>query len=161
MTQSISTPKNLQVLYQHGALGPGSDLWIIPELEKSRWSQILDWYVNFQISRAKKHQSQNLSPEIKKIMEKNNIKNFDYSAPIQALMIASEGRLPNKQLVVLTTIESTPKEWSQQAFQIWRQLKSPTLRVFLPDFLSKEDFINLWPEKNNLQDITIVPSQSD
>lgn len=160
MTQTISTQKNLQVLYQHGALAAGSDLWVIPELNTSRWSQTLDWYVNFQISRAKNHHAKELSSELKSIINDNELEVLQFNSPKTSLMIASDGRLPNKQLVELTSSEK-PEEWVLQVFQIWQQLQRPSLRIFLPEFITSEDLFKLWPEKENVKNITVVPNQGD
>ena len=62
-----------QTLYKSGAFGPGSKLWITPELEQSNWTRLIDWYLNFQISKAKFHNSQEASPQLKKIAYDNDV----------------------------------------------------------------------------------------
>ncbi|MBC7371156.1 MAG: hypothetical protein H7326_06305, partial [Bdellovibrionaceae bacterium] len=97
----------MNILSQASALNPGSDLWIVPDFSNSKWTQKLDWYLNFQMIKASRH----LAPELRNytlyVQRETGLPSFDPSAAApQALMITSEVYLPNKWVVMVPASEN-------------------------------------------------------
>lgn len=139
------------------ALGSGSDLWVLPQVEISQWARKVDWYLNFQISRARNHTPRQPDSELRAIMDENHLPYQDHSNPerSQPLLIASHTHLPN-QLTLELPVQNKPTAWVQSIHGHWDSLKRPTLRVFLPPAIGPEDFTKLWPEPQTSLDITLV-----
>lgn len=149
-----------QSLFKAGAFGAGADLWIIPHGSQSKWSPKIDWYLNFLLTRAKRHQPQNVSPALMAITRENELEVEHYfDAQNKPLLITSELRFPNKQVVELPA-ESDHQKWYQMAYEIWQSMNEPTLRVFLPDDSSETDFQKLWPGDLKTEFITLVPNSA-
>jgi hypothetical protein len=126
------------------ALGPGADLWILPESQLSHWTQQIDWHLNFQISRAQLHQSQNLSPVAKEILFKCALENLDWvEEHSERLLILSSQNLPNRWVLVLNGANQID-EWLKEATAVWKSLAFPTLRFFLPETIGKAAFEKKW-----------------
>lgn len=146
----------VSALSQANALNPGADLWILSDLEKSPWIAKIDWYLNFQICRASRHQSQFLPQFLADVLENTELEKknipLDKSSP---LMIASQEFLPNKWVVILPWSENMTA-WSAQAFQIWQKLNQPSLRIFLPPGQSAGNFQTPWQTHNITPDFTVV-----
>lgn len=146
----------ISVLSQASALNPGSDLWIVPDLEKSQWTAKLDWYLNFQICKASRHHTHSLPAYLKEVLvetelEKKSLRTKD-TAP---LMIASSELLPNKWVVILPW-QGDLSAWTSQVFEIWQKLKEPTMRVFLPPGQSTGNLQLAWKTHHEVQDFTVV-----
>lgn len=146
----------ISVLSQASALNPGSDLWIVPDLEKSQWTARLDWHLNFQICKASRHVSPSLPTFLSDVLtetdlEKKSIKQKS-AAP---LMIACENLLPNKWVVILPW-KGNLAEWTAELHEVWRQLKEPSLRVFLPPGQSMGNLQLAWQKHQGAPDFTVV-----
>lgn len=146
----------LSVLSQASALNPGSDLWIVPDLEKSQWTAKLDWYLNFQICKSSRHHTPSLPAFLKEVLvetelEKKSLKP-NYNAP---LMIASSELLPNKWVVILPW-QGDLSKWTSEVFEIWQKLKEPSLRVFLPPGQSTGNLQLAWQTHHTVPDFTVV-----
>lgn len=148
------------------AFGPGSDLWIIPNHESTDLLRKIDWYLNFQLSRAQNHKTQPLAPQIKSIIAENGLPEF---SPLQEetfalpIMVASENGFPSKKIIeipfpVRDNERTKPREkhklWLKSIYRIWNDLDKPTLRVFLPSEMTPEQFRSEWP--GSPQDNVIV-----
>lgn len=146
----------ISVLSQASAFNPGSDLWIVPHLEKSQWTTRLDWYLNFQICKASRHRTAQTPLFVNEVVKEAELEKFyrpvANSAP---LMIASEQLLPNKWVVVLPWADDM-SAWGKDVFQIWQGLKEPSLRVFLPPGQSAGGFQQSWQKHNSFQEFTVV-----
>jgi len=150
----------MNVLSSASAFNPGSDLWIVPDSPNCRWTQKLDWYLNFQIIKNQRH----LSPEIrnftKLIQRETGLEVYDNSIPKSApLMITSEAFFPNKWVVVVP-MPPNYEIWVQEVSNIWENLKRPTLRVFLPTGQNAGSFHKEWQKryrrKDEVEDFTLV-----
>ena len=146
----------IRTLSSHTALVPGADLWIISDLHSSDWTQRLDWYLNFQITKAKSHQTPGLSDE-----QIDSLKEWElpiYEKGLRQndvpLMISTEELLPNRQTVILP-YNGDITAWLSEAEEIWKSLKKPSVRFFLPDGISKAETVRQWqiPET---ADISVV-----
>lgn len=145
----------LSVLSQASAFNPGSDLWIVPDLEKSPWTAKMDWYLNFQICKASRHNSPKITSYISDVLRKTELNlrgPFISSGP---LMVSSAPLLPNKWVVVLPWSDDL-SAWSSQIHEIWSRLKEPSLRVFLPPGQSTGSFQLAWQAHHTVPDFTVV-----
>ncbi len=148
----------IQKLSQAGAFGPGSDLWILPPLRHSAWARKVDWYLNFQISRAKDHQFRKLDPELEEIMNTNELLPLipvETSPVPPPLLIASHSHLPN-QMTLEIPMDKELKNWVLLCHHIWKNLGRPSLRVFLPGPALFENFVEEWPDSQTATDISLV-----
>lgn len=146
----------LSVLSQASALNPGSDLWIVSDLEKSQWTAKLDWHLNFQICKASRHSPRLLPTYLNEVLtetelEKKNLKTSDQ----MPLMIASSELLPNKWVVLLPWNENM-SQWISQAFEVWQKLKEPSLRIFLPPGQNAGSLQAAWHTHHTFEDFTVV-----
>lgn len=136
------------------AFSPGAELWIIPDRRNSYWARRIDWHLQFLISRSMIHQSPRISRDLEKIVKDNEITFYDDDVPRGApLLIFSVDLLPNRETVLLP-IGSKFSEWVEKASRVWKDLKTPPLRIFLPKDRSPSDFEEVWKSKTD--EITIV-----
>lgn len=146
----------MSVLSQASAFNPGSDLWIVPHLEKSQWTARLDWYLNFQICKASRHKTAQTPVFVNEVVKEAELEKFyrpvSQSAP---LMIASEQLLPNKWVVVLPWANDMGA-WGKEVFEIWKGLNNPALRVFLPPGQSAGTFQQSWVHHSASEEFTVV-----
>jgi hypothetical protein len=128
------------------ALAPGADLWVVANLENSSWSQKIDWYLNFQILRAKTHQTAAPDSEMNQVLSRWEVEippaeNLS-SSP---LMIVSSSSLPNHAVVMVPFEVANLRRWVEQVHGVWRCLDAPSLRVFLPNGQNAVKFAKAWP----------------
>ena len=139
------------------ALTSGSELWLVADLDSSRWACKVDWYLNFQLARAQVHNSPDISRELNEIATRWDFDVKAHRAPAAApLLIASVELLPNLTTVMVpfgmpvdATVSAGPKnsrkhDWAQRCFKIWQQLGHPRLRIFMPDNMTGESFEKTW-----------------
>lgn len=128
------------------AFSIGADLWILPDLPRSSWAQTVDWYVNFQLSKARLHTPAKFSPELQDLVDRHSSEVFRIEVhPKAPLFLATEKLLPNRETVVLPYEESL-ETWLDKAVAVWKRLNSPPLRVFLPDETASSEFVKLWED---------------
>ncbi|MGZ3774010.1 MAG: hypothetical protein ACXVCY_16215 [Pseudobdellovibrionaceae bacterium] len=147
---------NLSVLSQASAFNPGSDLWIMPDLEKSNWTAKLDWYLNFQICKSSRHVSLKLSSFVTSVLNETGLEEKQAPKTQQdPLMIASERLLPNKWVVIIPW-NNDASSWAKQSFEVWQKLKEPSLRIFLPPGQRTGSLESAWHNNESFQDFTVV-----
>lgn len=147
---------SLSVLSQASAFNPGSDLWIMPDLEKSNWTAKLDWYLNFQICKSSRHVAPKLPAFLKDVISETGLeKKFIAPDPKAPLMIASKELLPNKWVVIIPW-DNDIVQWSAKSFEIWQKLNAPSIRVFLPPGQSTGNLESTWHSRESFQDFTVV-----
>ncbi|MCB0411466.1 MAG: hypothetical protein KDD22_03000 [Bdellovibrionales bacterium] len=146
----------IQKLAKAGAFGIGSELWIIPEPEVSSWSRRIDWYLNFQVARSQLTTATSLSPEIKAILEDNEIDWHMNPLEKPPLMVMTLGKIPALQVVCLS-YHATGVKWFDVAHKIWLDLNRPRVRLFLPPELEEKQLLNSWTEDRNNIDLTFIP----
>lgn len=146
----------MNVLSLASAFNPGSDLWILPEFPNSRWTAKIDWYLNFQIVRAARH----LSPELRNftlyVQKETGLET--YQPPVlktAPLMINSEAFFPNKWVVVVPAADNF-SHWVRQVSDIWKNLKNPSLRIFLPTGQNAGSLHTEWQNHHTFEDLTLV-----
>lgn len=146
----------LSVLSQASALNPGSDLWIVPDLEKSQWTAKLDWYLNFQVCKSSRHVSPHLEKYLTDVLRESELNvRTPQKMGTTPLMISSENLLPNKWVVILPW-NGDLREWSTRIFEVWSKLNEPSLRVFLPPGQSTGSLQTAWQSHHTVPEFTVV-----
>jgi len=147
-----------QTLYRAKSFGPGSKLWVVPPSEDSDVVRKIDWYLNFQMAKSKKHVTFEMHKDLKKMIEEHTLKlpqlSLNENAP---LMISASHSFPCDMIVQLKNDDS--QVWIKQIEKIWLKLDRPCLRVFLPKNQTPESFQKLWSQAlNTAEDISLVPA---
>ena len=99
------------------ALSQGASLWILPPPHQYPFSKKIDTYLQFVFRKL---------PEDKKS---------------QKLLLESSSHLPCQHVLFLP---HSP-QWIEEVLNNWKDLQKPSLRIFLPESIKKEDLINNWP----------------
>ncbi len=150
------------------AFSTGSELWFLPDLESSRWSRKIDWYLNFQLAGAQVRKAQPVSIELNDIA---NLWNFEIQTPRVTekapLLVASRNLLPNEKTVMIplnnglsamggaqsfnsklkdarAPTSNEAQAWVQRCILLWSQLKRPSVRLFLPDGMKSDQIEDRW-----------------
>jgi hypothetical protein len=135
---------------------PGADLWVAPERKSSGLTQRLDWYLNFQISKAAKHQGRELPQRVEELLIKCGLPHLDFAENDRdGLLVPSSHLLPNRWVLVLRGSDQF-EAWVQNIFLKWNQLQKPSLRVFLPSGKSLEEFRRAWGKVSDFENFTVV-----
>jgi hypothetical protein len=149
-----------KVLNQGDALTPGATLWVLPTSTFSEWTRRLDWPLNLQITRAFFKTPKEISPELKAILEKNEL---EFETPAEDgkknLMIATQGHLPTDMLVVINA--ETWDGWIMAATKIWQDLNKPNARFFIPTFAQWDKVKKEWPSSLNQESVEIVHTEGN
>lgn len=125
------------------ALSEGSALWIVGNLEDSTWAQKINWYLNFQLRRAKFHQTKAMPQELIAVLQTWEVEapelKIDPSAP---LLVESSKLVPNQITVQL--FNRTFDSWVDEGMRVWNDLQRPSVRVFLPGEKTKSQLTTRW-----------------
>ncbi len=142
---------NDDLIYQDG-----SQLWVIPDKSSSNWAQKLDWYLNFQISKADSFKRPEISEPLRAILIEEEVEPTVIPAQEgQPLLIASPRHLPNLMTIVLSYHQQDEDLWLSSLEKTWIELGKPSLRVFLPKNFSLSKFSEF--SKSNLSgNITFI-----
>ncbi len=97
----------------------GSQLWIIQSPIHSKLSKKIDWHLQCIYKKQK-----------------------SLSKPI---LTEASLHLPCKQVLFLPFEHKDPVKWIQTAYQFWKKLDCPSLKLFLPSSSKKEDLIKHFP----------------
>lgn len=142
---------SFQVVDALSALSPGADLWVLADLEYSRWAKKIDWYLNFQMARATPRHAVGPSAGLNELLSKIEFEAPEITVNEKApLMIASGEFLPNRSTVVIPIDHgldaAARKDWVDRCHRVWSGLGRPNLRVFLPGPVSTEQFMGEWEQ---------------
>lgn len=143
------------LLSQASAFNPGADLWILPATQSS-WRKRIDWYLNFKLTNANRHQSLTIDKTLQEILEETDLKtdligkNTD---TVAALMIGAHPNLPCRWVV---EVSLQTENWTTQCFQIWKNLNQPSMRIFLPQTMSSGQFQEAWLQNSSVEEYSIV-----
>ena len=121
------------------ALNPGSELWVIPDPQHSRWATKLDWYMNALITRAENRVPQKIPTGLKQILEDEEIEKTVSPNSSGALLFATSDLLPCKW-TLLVQFASNIEEWSKKIEDTWTALEKPKIRIFLPASVEPKEF---------------------
>jgi len=134
----------------------GYDFWFVADPEHSLWARKIDWYLNFQLMKANRHQPLAIAPELQAIAQKNEMDVpalemlVDPSYLRLPLLLACGNLLPVRTLIVVPfseSAESQVSDWSRTCLKIWQNLNRPKVRVFLPNGVGFEDFRADWHQE--------------
>jgi hypothetical protein len=144
----------IEKLHSYHALKPGSQVWILPEKNLSRWTRILDWHMNFLISRAEKREQKKMSDALKQILNTEEIK-FDAVMDPQydMTLLSTHEYFPNTSTVLLKNYNS-PEQWLHRILEIVQQLRPKSFRIFLPQSCDTNQFLKI--AKKDFEDMNIT-----
>ncbi|OFZ12422.1 MAG: hypothetical protein A2Z20_06655 [Bdellovibrionales bacterium RBG_16_40_8] len=147
----------INIMLRAQSFVPGCDLWIISRDDRSGLYRKIDWYLNFQLTKAHNHKTEESASQLKTIISENNMPNFspELISPA-ALMVVAEDHFPVKSIIEIAAVVS-PAIWVKQVHQIWTSIGKPTLRVFLPQKISADEFKLNWSDSEN-NEIYLVSS---
>ncbi len=135
------------------ALTSGADLWVVSDSQHSRWNQKIDWYIRFQMRKNNLQKRKTTSKEMKTLLEKHKIQinewNLKKTSP---LLVESSQFLPTYSVLELAYRD----DWSQSVYEIWKSMRTPSLRIFLPFSLPFNEFKKLWSPSEKLHTIECV-----
>ena len=136
------------MLTKASAYMSGSDYWIVPPLEDSYWTQTLNWYLNFQISKQRAHKKPDFPNTLKEILSDNELPFTTIKTDkTQSLMIASQNRLPTQYVIEVPHTENTTK-WFEHILKISDKIQSKKFRVFLPQSITESQVLDFWSTKD-------------
>lgn len=142
------------------AFAPGADLWIVPERKNSELVQKLDWYLNFQIAQSAHHQTREISPALQNIVKSCELPSFPTEAQDRdSMLVLSNALFPNRWVLVVRGSDDA-FSWTKKAVDKWRKMNSPSVRIFLPQTMTTEQFETLWKKFGGSEDVAVV-SEAD
>ena len=145
-----------RVLAPESALSPGSELWILPDMSKSKWTSKLDWYLNFQLTKSTRNKPPMFAEFLTQTVTEAGIDTINLSVNNQSpFMIASHDLLPNKWVVVVPWTHNH-SAWISKSFEVWNNLNRPSIRLFLPPGQSAGAFEREWQIHDAAHDLTLV-----
>jgi hypothetical protein len=144
----------IKTLSRAQAFSHGAQMWVTAQPEASPLYKKMDWYLNFQLSKAQFRKKAELSPQLITFLNENKLDMLAQakSAP-DILLISAAKNFPTKFVVVNKLKDK--KKWVQELHQTWLGLERPELRVFLPTDFTADEFKTNWP-KGAADDITVV-----
>ncbi len=148
---------NAQLLKPHQAFQPGADLWIVPDVLESSFCTKLNWLLNFQLSLAGLHQKKKMSPVLKKICTDADFPIFSFENN-DVMMIPTKNYFPNQYTLMIPT-RNNLAVWTEKYLQSWRDLNSPSIRVFLPRLISYESYFDVFEKYPIKSKIAFVSEQ--
>ena len=138
------------------SLNPGSDLWVLPMLDQSHWARQIDWYLNFQLSHASRHKESERPQMVIEWLNACDIKAPRFLVPThKRWLIPSSMLLPNRWVMMMDA-DVDSGIWVEQIAKCWLDMGKPTLRVFLPPQLSKDEFDKIWVRHQEFTDFGVV-----
>ena len=140
---------------ESGALSSGSDLWVVPDLQHSKWATKIDWYLNFQIVNASRYHAPELSDFLREAIQQTGLSSPQIQVGNGPLLIQSEFLLPNKWVLVLP-FDGDIKQWMTRISEIWEGLQKPSVRIFLPTGQSSSPQSQSWFEKLEFKNVTLM-----
>jgi hypothetical protein len=146
----------LMELNQASSLNPGADLWVIAQVNASKSSQKLDWYLNFILTKSSLHIKSTISSDLQEILQQTGILSPTQKTYSDRLLIPASHHLPAKWLVQVTFFHDNLDKWCHDIAESWKGLGHPTLRVFLPSGLTIDQFLLAWKSENTFDDFAVV-----
>lgn len=140
------------------ALGPGADIWIVAnEKMSSLWTGRLDWLLNFQLEKWNRHETSDLAPELKHILQEEELEFPQVQVNrTSGVLIASSNLLPN----TYTFFAHPEAQWWIRALEYFHEVPNTTCRIFCSNSIKPEEMeSSLKKVKNMSRPIQIVRSQ--
>ncbi len=143
---------------ENAVFSAGSDLWIVPERKHSPWVRKLDWLLNFQMARSGQHQSRHLPEPVVEILKNCELPGYDFIPDENSsLMIWATPYVPARWVVVIHD-GGNLQSWIRAAVQKWKDLNSPSVRVFLPQGIKPASFLETWKQAGGTANAVFVPA---
>jgi hypothetical protein len=134
----------VSILSKDLALGPGAELWVVPEQKFSQWNRQIDWQLNYQITKSQLHSPKSLSPMVQNILDQCALENLDWlETKNERLLILASQNLPNRWVLVLTGANEFD-QWLTESVAVWKSLSLPAIRFFLPQSQTLAGFEKKW-----------------
>ena len=144
------------ILSQASALNQGAQLWVVPGSENSRWTMKIDWYLNFQISKASRHRPHATPLYLQKVAAETNLGEVSFVTESESpLLIPCHDLLPCRW-TAMVPLHKNYGQWVGQISKLWESLDHPSFRVFLPAGQNAGSFNELWQNQNKFEDFTVV-----
>lgn len=122
------------------ALSTAADLWVVSDIQKSRWTQEIDYYINFQITRAQNRTRQAMDPQLQKIMTKESVEGSIDAVAGPLMIVPHSNNLPAKCILYLNATD----DWFEKANDVWNNLKRPSVKLFLPASFAHKSIRGDW-----------------
>ncbi len=123
----------MKSLAASSALSAGSDIWVTAPVKISSWTQKIDWYLNFQITRFTQRKKTVPAPELQELWMKSfdfKIKE-DFLEDDDEMVLLSSPSLPCKWVIHLPHW-TEKKEISAALLKKISALNATSVRFFLP-----------------------------
>ena len=133
---------------------PGSQLWVSERLEDSVWSQKIDWYLNYQLTRSRQLHARELPKVVQNIMSTEDVYTLEASSN-DILMVAAQHFLPVRQ-IILVPKQKDFKAWLETVQGVWQKLLKPSTRIFCAPGADLKLFDKLWRKDTEPGLISIV-----
>ncbi len=93
------------ILTEATALSDGADLWIITQGDISKWSQKMNWYLNFQIGKTQRHSTPKISEFLELVLKETDLKQVQLRTQEEksnsAVLFVASQLLPCKSVLLL------------------------------------------------------------
>ena len=131
------------------AISAGHDLWVLPHYKISSWTPQVDWLMNFQILKTSRHRSSKISSNLLEILKQNEIQIREVELNTNELLIPTHLFFSNRWVLYCSNMISSEGEvllnhWFQTVFDHWRGLRTPTVRIFLPQGVDLHEAQKTW-----------------
>ncbi len=151
---------NISKLESLSAFSPGSKLWVVADQKHSRWAEIIDWELGFQLTRADQHKDPIAGERLEEIVKACEMKvETPKTKDSSPLMVGSTKYLPNTYTVKIP-YEGEKQSWIKNVTSVWANLNFPPVRIFLPKGIEFEEFKKHWASKDVAQEISVVLESS-
>lgn len=140
---------------QVAALSSGADLWVGPDHNHSAWIREMDWFLNHIILKKDNHEVRKMDHEVRGLLFQNQIVFQDVVSPNSDLLVAASHQLPTQWLMIVPWNGQIEK-WLAHVHNNWKNLKYPSLRLFLPKGVSVSECSRVWQKVSDHQDFTVV-----
>lgn len=146
---------------EYKAFGPGADLWIAPPLKRSRWTALIDWKCNFQISKSHFHEPKHWGREIQKIVEACglNSSSSPRTSVSSSLLVPSFDFLPNRWLAIPPE-GGDENSFLNESVKIIQGMGLAKVRVFLPKNISESKAQSFFKKQNLTHEIELISEES-
>lgn len=120
---------------------------MLPTPRHSRWFTHWDWYLNWQMCKGLGYGGLHLPPETHRVAEEYGVgvprTASARGGTVPPLLIASQGRLPAAQCLVLDGADDL-KSWLASARRLADDLRAADVRVYLPEDSTVKEAEKLW-----------------
>ncbi len=121
-----------------------SDVWVIPQGERSRWFAHIDWYLNWQLTRGFTHSLPRMSIELIELLEESGMPVMTPELPAEPpLMVLPKGQIPAMACLLMPHSQSLD-HWLKRIHTSLQTLKAKRARVFLPADATVNEAEKIW-----------------